>query len=151
MKNTWHKWAKSPPIRNRAVLPVCFFVNQEKHVFITFLHCVGVVLEGGARLCLNSVRLFEWITPLSCLHSAWLRTVPRKGHIPAPHTFRASFGRTVKSRVWPVRHWGGEHPLLFTYYVNRSMHKRTRTFYVCSFFSIPFIIFALLIFSPSYP
>lgn len=29
------------------------------------------------------------------------------GPMPAPHTFRSSFGRSVKIKVWPLRHWGG--------------------------------------------
>ena len=24
------------------------------------------------------------------------------------HTFRSSFGRTAKLKIWPIRHWGGE-------------------------------------------
>ena len=32
--------------------------------------------------------------------------VPTLGPVPAPHTFRSSSGRTVKSRLWPTRHWG---------------------------------------------
>lgn len=27
---------------------------------------------------------------------------------PAPHMFRSLFGRTAKSKVWPIYHWGGE-------------------------------------------
>ena len=38
-----------------------------------------------------------------------MNTVPTLD--PAPHTFRSSFGRTAKSRVWPIRRKGGEaHP-----------------------------------------
>ena len=34
--------------------------------------------------------------------------VPTLGCMSAPHMFRSSFGRTAKSRVWPIRHWGRE-------------------------------------------
>ena len=27
--------------------------------------------------------------------------------IHAPHAFNYSFGRAAKSKVWPIRHWGG--------------------------------------------
>ena len=28
--------------------------------------------------------------------------------IPAPHTFLNSVGRAANSKLWPIRHWGGE-------------------------------------------
>ena len=28
--------------------------------------------------------------------------------VPAPHTFRNSLERTSKSKIWPIRRWGGE-------------------------------------------
>ena len=28
--------------------------------------------------------------------------------VPAPHTFRNSFEQTAKSKIWPIRLWGGE-------------------------------------------
>ena len=34
-------------------------------------------------------------------------TVPTLGPIPAPRAFRNPFGRTPKSIVWAIRHWGG--------------------------------------------
>ena len=42
-------------------------------------------------------------------------SLPTVGTSPAPHTFVNSFGRAAKSKVWPIRHWGGNansNPLL---------------------------------------
>ena len=53
--------------------------------------------------------------------------VPKLGPIPAPHTFHSLFGRTAESRVWPIRHWGGEahsNPLVYQYRVFNGLPRR---------------------------
>ena len=78
---------------------------REKNVFFTFLRYIGVMLQGESRLWLGCVLFFAWITPPCYVY--WVITVLRKGP-PARHRFRSSFRRTAKTRVWPIRHWGGE-------------------------------------------
>ena len=78
---------------------------REKNVFFTFLRYIGVILQGESRLWLGCVLFFAWITPPCYVY--WVITVLRKGP-PARHRFRSSFRRTAKTRVWPIRHWGGE-------------------------------------------
>ena len=68
---------------------------------------IGVILQGRSRLCLGSVFGFRMDNPsVLCVYG--MITVRRKGPLPAPYTFCCSFGRTAKSTVWPIRHWGGE-------------------------------------------
>ena len=63
--------------------------NREDHVFAWVLFDFRI--DNSSVLCVYC-----------------MITVSRKGSIPAPHTFRSSFGRTAKSRVSPIRHRGGE-------------------------------------------
>ena len=44
---------------------------------------------------------------LKNVYTEWLLFL-EKGPLSAPHIFRCSFGRTAKSRVWPIHHWGEE-------------------------------------------
>ena len=71
------------------------------------LRYIGAILLGGSRLCLGFVFGFR-VDHLTVLCVYCMIIVHRKGLMPAPHTVRSSFGRSAKSRVWPIRHWGGE-------------------------------------------
>ena len=44
--------------------------------------------------------------PLRLVYSMII--VPSLDTMPAPHTFRSSFGHPAESTVWPIRRWDGE-------------------------------------------
>ena len=58
--------------------------------------------------CYSEDRVFAWVQRLifawTPSHVYGTNPVPTLGPIPAPHTFRSSFERNTKSRVWPIRH-----------------------------------------------
>ena len=38
-------------------------------------------------------------------HNKWDE---KNNNVPTPYTFRSSFERSAKSKIWPIRRWGGE-------------------------------------------
>ena len=55
--------------------------------------------------CFHSVSYLLTIRDLSFFTKNFLIRPPT---VPAPDTFRSSLVRTSSSKIWPIRHWGGE-------------------------------------------
>ena len=86
-----------------------FLISLRKYSEISFFMCIRYVLGQNYseyRVFAWVLRLvFPWITLQFCIRHDCC-TLTR--FISAPHMFRSLFGRTTKSRVWPIRHLGGE-------------------------------------------
>ena len=70
-------------------------------VYYVLGNCGHARSQGGCGKTRHQTKKMMW-------KDGYTITVPTKGHLPAPHSFRCSHGRTSKSRLWPIRHWGRE-------------------------------------------